>query len=164
MKSILTKAEVNCTTCQHNLSLNCHRKNCCDHKECNFHSSAMQIANIHFHYFPLISHQSKFSEKIKVYAVKTVPFELKQCDHSETLRKSIVQNYVDSLNDYYFGFLRKIIKRFDLPEEADDLMHIVHAVGSRYSKIKPLQEGMKEEVTQQSMRRKPDVARTFKKL
>ena len=92
MKSILTKAEVNCTTCQHNLSLNCHRKNCCDHKECNFHSSAMQIANIHFHYFPLISHQSKFSEKIKVYAVKTVPFELKQCDHSETLRKSIVQN------------------------------------------------------------------------
>ena len=116
----------------------------------------MQIANICLHYFPLISHQSKFSEKIKVYAVKTVPFELNQCDHSETLRKSIVENYVDSLNDYYFGFLRKIIKGFDLPEEADDLMHIVHAAGSRYSKMKPLQEGMKEEVTQQSMCRKPD--------
>ena len=53
--------------------------------------------------------------------------------------------------------MRKIIKGFDLPEEVDDLMHIVHAARSRYSKIKPLQEVMKEEVTQQSMCSKPDV-------
>ena len=36
-------------------------------------------------------------------------------------------------------------------------MHIVHAVRSRYSKIKSPQEIMNEEVTQQSMCRKPDV-------
>ena len=97
IKRDLTKAEMNCPTCRNNLSSNCQRKNCCDYKERNFHSSVMQIANICLHYFPLVSHQSKFSEKMKVYAVKTVPFELNQCDHSETLRKSIMENYVNNL-------------------------------------------------------------------
>ena len=145
---MLNDSYIDCSTCTKNLLLRCERRAC--EPSCrvsNLYHSLMHIANVSLHYFPIVSHYDNFTMKIKTYLMETLQFQFEQCEHVERLQNIVINNYVSSISQYYFDFLRKLKLGFDLPPDRDCLMETIYASGTRYTKKKSANANyVKEEI------------------
>lgn len=120
---------------QKNVLLACRTIDCipyCNSTECNH--SVIEIVNINFNKFSLISNEKSFLETIREFLIQNVRFHSQICEHVEILKKIIIKKYVSVVSKYYFSFLCKIGKDVDLPSQYDELMKIVYAAHIKYKK------------------------------